>query len=212
MRGFWLQPADWAKALVLTSATPQNLAPRKLAGAKVRAAPLRALPSPYIRRAAPPAKSILSRRSPLLLFTSQGRAFPPRRLVKCSFACADLHRRSCSSTFYLHNQNTHQPSLPRMSDVQNTVPAAATTPQQQPQGTPIQQNAPTPASVAGAGSGDQLVCQWQSCGDRLPSAEQLYVSNAPSLSHAPSRRALECFFCRTSTPPAPRRNLSDSVC
>jgi hypothetical protein len=61
-----------------------------------------------------------------------------------------------------------------MSDVQNAVPAAASTPQQQPQGTPIQQNAPTPASVAGAGSGDQLVCQWQNCGDRLPSAEQLY--------------------------------------
>jgi hypothetical protein len=68
-----------------------------------------------------------------------------------------------------------------MSEVQSTVPAAATTPQQQPQGTPIQQNAPTPASVAG-GSGDQLVCQWQNCGDRLPSAEQLYVSRPPSIS------------------------------
>ncbi|KAL6709414.1 hypothetical protein ACN47E_001821 [Coniothyrium glycines] len=60
-----------------------------------------------------------------------------------------------------------------MSDVQTTAPAAATTPQQQPQGTPTQQNAPTPASVSGGG-GDQLVCQWQSCGERLPSAEQLY--------------------------------------
>ncbi|KAF1829640.1 pH-response transcription factor pacC/RIM101 [Decorospora gaudefroyi] len=59
-----------------------------------------------------------------------------------------------------------------MSD-QNTMPAAATTPQQQPQGTPVQQNAPTPASGAG-GSGDQLVCQWQSCGERQPTAEQLY--------------------------------------
>lgn len=67
-----------------------------------------------------------------------------------------------------------------MSEVQNTVPAAATTPQQQPQGTPIQQNAPTPASVS-AGSGDQLTCQWQNCGDRLPSAEQLYVSSSPSV-------------------------------
>jgi hypothetical protein len=58
-----------------------------------------------------------------------------------------------------------------------SMPAqAATTPQQQPQGTPIQQNAPTPASVAGGSGGDQLVCQWQSCGERLPSAEQLYVS------------------------------------
>jgi hypothetical protein len=51
--------------------------------------------------------------------------------------------------------------------------AAANTPQQ-PQGTP-QQTASTPASVVNS-SGDQLVCQWQSCGERLPSAEQLYVS------------------------------------
>jgi hypothetical protein len=58
---------------------------------------------------------------------------------------------------------------------QNPMPAAAATPQQQPQGTPIQQNAPTPASIAG-GSGDSLVCQWQNCGERQPSAEQLYVS------------------------------------
>ena len=60
---------------------------------------------------------------------------------------------------------------------QPPVPAAATTPQQQqqPMGTPTQQNAPTPASVSNS-SGDQLVCQWQSCGERLPSAEQLYVS------------------------------------
>jgi len=50
--------------------------------------------------------------------------------------------------------------------------AAASTPQQQPQGTP-QQSAVTPASVTNS-SGDQLVCQWQSCGERLPSAEQLY--------------------------------------
>jgi hypothetical protein len=63
-----------------------------------------------------------------------------------------------------------------MSEQQATqVPAAATTPQQQPMGTPTQQNAPTPASVANAG-GDQLTCQWQACGERLPSAEQLYVS------------------------------------
>jgi hypothetical protein len=52
--------------------------------------------------------------------------------------------------------------------------AAANTPQQ-PQGTP-QQTASTPASVVNS-SGDQLVCQWQSCGERLPSAEQLYVSH-----------------------------------
>lgn len=64
---------------------------------------------------------------------------------------------------------------------QAPVPATATTPQQQPLGTPTQQNAPTPASVANS-SGDSLVCQWQACGERLPSAEQLYVSlPVPSL-------------------------------
>lgn len=56
---------------------------------------------------------------------------------------------------------------------QAAAAAAASTPQQQPQGTP-QQSVATPASVSN--SGDQLVCQWQSCGERLPSAEQLYVS------------------------------------
>ncbi|ORY12546.1 hypothetical protein BCR34DRAFT_563664 [Clohesyomyces aquaticus] len=54
---------------------------------------------------------------------------------------------------------------------QSTVPAAST-PQQQPQGTPTQANAPTPA--AASVSGDQLICQWQNCGERCPSAEQLY--------------------------------------
>jgi hypothetical protein len=66
--------------------------------------------------------------------------------------------------------------LPSMSEQQAPqATAAATTPQQQPMGTPTQQNAPTPASVANSG-GDQLTCQWQACGERLPSAEQLYVS------------------------------------
>jgi len=50
--------------------------------------------------------------------------------------------------------------------------AAASTPQQT-QSTP-QLAATTPASVATSSGGDQLVCQWQSCGERLPSAEQLY--------------------------------------
>lgn len=61
------------------------------------------------------------------------------------------------------------------SEQQAPVPAAATTPQQQPMGTPTQQSAPTPASVANSGT-DSLTCQWQACGERLPSAEQLYVS------------------------------------
>ncbi|KAF2020586.1 hypothetical protein BU24DRAFT_438112 [Aaosphaeria arxii CBS 175.79] len=63
-----------------------------------------------------------------------------------------------------------------MSDAaapQATVPPQATTPQQQPQGTPTQAAAPTPAASSIAG-GDQLVCQWQNCGERCPSAEQLY--------------------------------------
>ncbi|KAF2657091.1 hypothetical protein K491DRAFT_349711 [Lophiostoma macrostomum CBS 122681] len=55
---------------------------------------------------------------------------------------------------------------------QGNVPQSVSTPQQQPQGTPTLQNAPTPASASVAG--DQLVCQWQNCGERCPSAEQLY--------------------------------------
>ncbi|KAF2264882.1 hypothetical protein CC78DRAFT_532750 [Lojkania enalia] len=57
---------------------------------------------------------------------------------------------------------------------QASVPPApaTTTPVAQPQGTPTQQNAPTPASASVPN--DQLVCQWQNCGERCPSAEQLY--------------------------------------
>jgi hypothetical protein len=55
---------------------------------------------------------------------------------------------------------------------QGSVPAAAGTPIQQPQGTPTQAIAQPAASVNA--SGDQLVCQWQSCGERCPTAEQLY--------------------------------------
>ncbi|KAF2125828.1 hypothetical protein P153DRAFT_378649 [Dothidotthia symphoricarpi CBS 119687] len=51
--------------------------------------------------------------------------------------------------------------------------AAATSPQQQPPDASLQQNAQTPASLSG-GACDSLVCQWQNCGERLPSAEQLY--------------------------------------
>ena len=93
-----------------------------------------------------------------------------------------------------------------MSDP-NTVPATVSTPQQQPQGTPTQQNAPTPASVS-ASSGDQLVCQWQTCGERLPSAEQLYVSHLllplrmPELHHR--RTPSHCIKSRL------RATLSDS--
>jgi len=83
-----------------------------------------------------------------------------------------------------------------MSDPNATLPAAATTPQQPTQATPTQPNAPTPVS---AGSGDQLVCQWQSCGERLPSAEQLYVSHYASsylLSPASRRHAHHPTFLR----------------
>ena len=120
---------------------------------------------------------------PFLLFTaSQAQvSCPPHFWSSVCLACKDPLaclppcRSSLQKTLSTPEQQLD--SLPRMSDVQNAVPAAASTPQQQPQGTPVQQNAPTPASVSGAGSGDQLVCQWQNCGDRLPSAEQLYVSN-----------------------------------
>ncbi|KAF2001737.1 hypothetical protein P154DRAFT_619106 [Amniculicola lignicola CBS 123094] len=55
---------------------------------------------------------------------------------------------------------------------QASVPATSNAAPQQPQGTPTQQSAPTPASASV--SGDQLVCQWQNCGERCPTAEQLY--------------------------------------
>ncbi|KAF2817616.1 uncharacterized protein BDZ99DRAFT_431836 [Mytilinidion resinicola] len=51
-------------------------------------------------------------------------------------------------------------------------PQSATTPQQQPQVLPQPQGQASPAVASGAG--DQLVCQWQNCGERCPSAEQLY--------------------------------------
>jgi hypothetical protein len=49
----------------------------------------------------------------------------------------------------------------------------ATTPQQ-PQVLPQTQGQASPTVASGAG--DQLVCQWANCGERCPSAEQLYVS------------------------------------
>lgn len=67
----------------------------------------------------------------------------------------------------------------------SAAPAAApaqtaSTPQQQPQQpvaqaqTPVQQQAP--ATPTTAGGGDSLTCQWQNCGERLSTAELLYVS------------------------------------
>ncbi|KAF2744813.1 hypothetical protein M011DRAFT_407933 [Sporormia fimetaria CBS 119925] len=44
---------------------------------------------------------------------------------------------------------------------------------QQPQGTPNQPPPPAPAGSVQV-PGDQLVCQWQNCGERCASAEQLY--------------------------------------
>ncbi|KAF1958394.1 hypothetical protein CC80DRAFT_490979 [Byssothecium circinans] len=52
---------------------------------------------------------------------------------------------------------------------QNTAAQAAAP---QPQGNTSQQNTPNPA--AASLSTDSLVCQWQNCGERCPSAEQLY--------------------------------------
>lgn len=57
---------------------------------------------------------------------------------------------------------------------------AASTPQQQHQQpvqqaqTPSQQQPPATPTTAGAG--DSLTCQWQNCGERLSTAEALYVS------------------------------------
>lgn len=63
---------------------------------------------------------------------------------------------------------------------QTTVPQAAA-PQPAAIGTPTQQPAqiPQPPASVGGGASDQLVCQWQSCGERSPTAEQLYVSTPP---------------------------------
>lgn len=76
------------------------------------------------------------------------------------------------------DSNVHgQEPLSTMSSEQaaaQAAVAAASTPQQT-QGTP-QLSATTPASVGASSGSDSLVCQWQSCGERLPSAEQLYVS------------------------------------
>jgi hypothetical protein len=84
--------------------------------------------------------------------------------------------------------------------------AAANTPQQQPHGTP-QQSASTPASVVNS-SGDQLVCQWQSCGERLPSAEQLYVS---VLIHVRSDHGTTVRFARGLDRVATHRSFSQST-
>ena len=64
--------------------------------------------------------------------------------------------------------------MSEQNPAQGAVPApTSTTPQQQPQGTPQQQNA-TPAS--NSVPQDQLVCQWSNCGERCQNPEQLYVS------------------------------------
>ncbi|KAF9741940.1 hypothetical protein PMIN06_008218 [Paraphaeosphaeria minitans] len=55
---------------------------------------------------------------------------------------------------------------------QATVPQTAA-PQQPAIGTPTQQPAQLPQQ-SNAGATDSLVCQWQNCGERCPTAEQLY--------------------------------------
>ncbi|OCK81282.1 hypothetical protein K432DRAFT_20918 [Lepidopterella palustris CBS 459.81] len=52
------------------------------------------------------------------------------------------------------------------------LPSSTTPQQQQPQVPPQQQPQSAPASASVAG--DQLVCQWSNCGERCPTAEQLY--------------------------------------
>jgi hypothetical protein len=83
---------------------------------------------------------------------------------------------SCTRTPSPSPQQTTTSRMSEPAQSQGNVPPSVSTPQQQPLGTPTQQNAPTPASASAAG--DSLVCQWQNCGERCPSAEQLYVSRA----------------------------------
>lgn len=126
-------------------------------------------PRPYAQSSAPSPPSYYC--NPRTRSTPQASLLYPH-----SFFCAE--RDTFAPSIIVSSLQSQIASLlPSMSSVeqQAPVPAAATTPQQQPLGTPTQQSAPTPASVANS-SGDQLVCQWQSCGERLPSAEQLYVS------------------------------------
>lgn len=56
----------------------------------------------------------------------------------------------------------------------------ASTPQQQHQQPVAQAQTPAtsqpPATPTTAGAGDSLTCQWQNCGERLSTAEALYVS------------------------------------
>jgi hypothetical protein len=62
--------------------------------------------------------------------------------------------------------------------------AAAAAAAAAPQASPSQSNA-TVATINNANNnvgGDSLVCQWTSCGERLPSPEQLYVSLTSTLS------------------------------
>lgn len=60
---------------------------------------------------------------------------------------------------------------------QSTVSQVAA-PQPAAIGTPTQQPAQIPQPSNNVGASDQLVCQWQNCGERCPTAEQLYVSLA----------------------------------
>ena len=79
---------------------------------------------------------------------------------------------------------------PSAAPAQAPAPSA-TTPQQQPQQpvaqaqTPVQPQAPATPTTQG---GDSLTCQWQNCGERLSTAELLYV-RCPARDAAPVRCA-----------------------
>lgn len=93
-----------------------------------------------------------------------------------------------------------------MSTTNNDAPVGAPvgTPQQNQTSNPNQmtpQNSTPVQSVAQANvGGDSLTCQWQTCGERCATAEQLYVSTLiPFVQPTNALRVLASFrFCRSS--------------
>jgi hypothetical protein len=145
----------------------------------------------YSRSAAPPyITSPFPHRSasPNTLDTTHGRAFYPAGLLQVNLRqtlLSDIHVRFANNT---PPRGYSTMSMSAEQAAAQAAVAAASTPQPQ-QGTP-QQSAATP--VAG-GSADSLTCQWQTCGERCPSAEQLYVS---LLTPCIARRAITALYRR----------------
>ena len=91
-----------------------------------------------------------------------------------------------------------------------TTPQQQQQQQQQQQGVPQQQAQPVPAPSSVAG--DQLVCQWSNCGERCPTAEQLYVSDFNSIKFVPHvRRVREARLNATVQEASCWRNPRDAA-